>query len=281
MKPLIDCDVLRYEIGFSAEYTDEDGEYQVREWDFVQELFDDKIEHICESVGATEVPRLFLTNDSVTHKVWNRYRKTIGLDEVEFEENFRLNIATVKPYKGTRKKDKPVHYANLTAYIISNYKPNISNGVEADDSMAYYQTHNSNTIICSRDKDLRQVPGLHYSWECGKQGEIGPIEFDKKGWFEFKDGKIFGGGEMFFLTQCLTGDTVDNIPGLPKVGPAKVGKILCNSMTRKEAYMAVLEAYRGVYEEEARERLTEQARLLWLIRDVRQNNLVMWEWPYG
>lgn len=280
MKPLIDCDVLRYEIGFSAEYVDEEGEQKVREWEFVEELFDNKVELICDSVGATEAPLLFLTNDSRTDRIWRRWGKTVNQEIPDRKDNFRLAVAKTKPYKGTRKEAKPVHYDNLTAYVISKYNTEIGNGLEADDLMAIYQTANKNTIICSRDKDLKQVPGLHYSWECGRQPEIGPIEFDKKGEVLVTDGKVSGGGELFFLSQMLTGDTVDNIPGLPKFGPQKVLKVLDNSMSRKEAYNAIREAYRGVYGDEHMVHLEEQAALLWLIRELRNGEPVFWEWPY-
>ena len=54
MKPLIDADILRYEIGFSGEYKDEDGVNQVREFEFLDELLENKIKDICAEVNATE-----------------------------------------------------------------------------------------------------------------------------------------------------------------------------------------------------------------------------------
>ena len=49
MTPLIDFDVLRYELGFSSEYKDENtGEVIPREWDFVEELIDGKLNFICQ-----------------------------------------------------------------------------------------------------------------------------------------------------------------------------------------------------------------------------------------
>jgi hypothetical protein len=78
------------------------------------------------------------------------------------------------------------------------------------------------TIICSRDKDVRQCPGWHYSWECGKQPSIGPIMVDELGHLVDKNAgkfnpltgkklplKVFGTGHKFFYYQMLTGDTVD------------------------------------------------------------------------
>ena len=273
MKPLIDADILRYELGFSGEWMDE-GEPVTAEWEFVAQLLRDKVESICEGAGGTEPPLLFLTNDTVTHKIHNRWLATNCEEPWLRVVNFRDAVATVKPYKGTRKSAKPFHYSNITAYIMSEWDFVLANGVEADDLMAMRQTEE--TIICSRDKDLRQVPGWHYSWRCGKQEPIGPIEFNKKGFIESRDGKIFGGGEMFFLFQLLMGDAVDNIPGCPKIGPAKAFKILEGCETREQCYTAVREAYRAFYKENELTYLTEQAKLLHLLRGEDDE----WSWPY-
>ena len=274
MKCLIDFDVLRYELGHSSEYIDEDGELVVREWEFLQDLLEQKLFIIQEQTEADEPPCLYLTNDSITNNIYNRWAKSFGEELIEHKPNYRNEIATVKPYKGTRKNTKPVHYANLTAWVFANYEFKLANGVEADDLMAQDQTEN--TIICSRDKDLRQVAGNHYSWECGKQSEIGPIIFDRKGWVEDKNGKVFGGGEMFFLYQLLVGDPVDNIGGCPKVGHKGAMKLLSEVEGRKQLYMAILEAYKKVYGEDGLTYLIENARLLWLMRASDD----IWEFPY-
>jgi hypothetical protein len=267
-----------YELGHSAQFIDEDtGELVVREFDFLEELLIHKLDVIQQTVEADHV-QLFLTNDNRTTPIWNKWRKCNGGFSVQLRPNYRDNIATVKPYKDNRGADKPVHYDNITAYMISAYKAEVANGLEADDFMSIMQTtYGEDSIICSRDKDLRQVPGWHYSWECGKQPEIGPIHFDKKGYVEDKgNGKVFGGGEMFFMYQLLVGDVVDNIPGCPKIGHVKAIKLLSEHKTRKDLYMAILEAYRGIYEEKALDHLTEQARLLWLLRDFNDE----WRFPY-
>lgn len=133
-------------------------------------------------------------------------------------------------------------------------------GLEADDALALDQTED--TIICSRDKDLRIVPGWHYSWECGKQREIGPHNTDSIGSL-YKDGdKVIGYGMKFFYYQMLIGDGVDNIPGLHGVGPAKAFKILEPLVTVEEMEKAVKDMYkeRGA----TKEFFIEQARLLWM-----------------
>lgn len=281
MVPLIDGDVLRYEIGFSAEYTDDDGEYQIREFEFAQELLDNKIDLICEKVGADCPPTIYLTSDPYAVEEYNKKTKWVdtGRAILHHKPNFRDEIAVTKPYKGTRKPKKPYHFKNLTAYMIHAYDCMVVSGMEADDYMAIVQTLvGDNSVICSRDKDLRQVPGWHYSWQCGSQLEIGPHKTNEKGWIELRKGKVFGYGELYFLSQLLTGDIVDNIPGCPKVGPVNAFKILDEArLSRMASYKAVEGAYRGVYGEEWLPHVEEQGRLLWLRRDFEEP---LWEWPY-
>ncbi len=275
VQPLIDADVLRYEVGAVGEFIDATtGEKVYRDFDFVRETFDGKIKDICEAVGASKPPLLYLTGDPDLNKRINKRRSREGLDPIEFSPNFRTALAEGKAHKGTRKGDKPFHYNNLTAYILSEYDSIVSNGCEADDLICIEQftrLTERDTIICTRDKDLRQCPGLHYGWECGKQPEFGPVEYDLLGSIELvrtKSGtKITGGGFAFFASQLLTGDVVDNIGGLKGMGPVGAYAIL-KDCTSVEGY---LNAVRGVYSEKLGDAwevmLQEQCHLLWMVRE--------------
>lgn len=158
-------------------------------------------------------------------------------------------------------------------------------GLEADDLMAIEQTsRRDETIICSRDKDLYQVPGWHYSWELGKQAARGPEEISNFGEINIVRGKstikIVGGGYKFFLSQCLTGDGVDTIPGLPQYGPIKAFETLQATQGIPEAFKAVREAYKAVYGDDGDMELLEQGRLLWMVRELDENGSpIMWEFP--
>lgn len=259
MKPLVDADILCYEIGFAAETGWQHEGFPP--FDYVADLLDNRIANICAMVEATEPPTLYLTGPT----------------------NFRYAIAKRTPYK-ERAGNKPWHYKNIKAYIKGKYDYIESEGMEADDLMAIEQTRRgSETIICSRDKDLRSVPGWNYGWELANQPQFGPLLVDKVGSIRLSEDrkKIIGWGELFFYSQCLTGDNVDSIPGLgDKTGPVKAMKILDGCGSIQEAFKRVQEAYRGLYGDRGDEELLEQGRLLWMTRELNEDSSPkLWEFP--
>ena len=274
MIPLIDADMLVYEAAFGGENRETE---EVYGFEYVAALVDKKIADICHAVGATSPPVLYLTGD----------------------DNFRFDIATVKPYKGTRKAEKPFHYYNIRAYLESLGAVMI-HGMEADDALAIRQMEDywmffgskdnaeqhsrvCKTVICTRDKDLRQVPGWHYGWEHGKQPEfelqfvvgVGDIELIVKP----KTKEIKGTGLKFFYSQIITGDSTDNIPGLPRKGAVAAYDALSDATTEGECFAAVREAYKAVYDDDWEPRLLEQGQLLWMVRELKDGKPVMWEIP--
>ncbi len=135
----------------------------------------------------------------------------------------RSDYAVTKPYQGNRAdREKPEHLDQLRAYI-STLSSKIHLDQEADDGMAQanYQALASGrsnlSVIVSKDKDLRMVPGLHYDFDTEQVVSVG----DPFGWLWIDDTKssktLKGWGTKFFWAQCLMGDTADNIAGLPYV----------------------------------------------------------------
>lgn len=267
MQPLLDADIITYEVAATAQYLNEDGEIVLRPWEWVEETIDYRIKSICEAVEATREPILYLTGDEYLWKMKRRVRPSLPI----YEPNFRLARAKLRVYKGTRKSEKPFYYNAIRAYLIVHYNAFVSIGCEADDEMAMEQTRRpEETIICTRDKDLRQVPGWHYGWESGKQAEFGPHQYDKLGSIQLKrngaTSKIVGGGFKFFCSQLLTGDAVDTVPGLPRYGPVKVDGLLDSVETVSECMSLVKQEYQRVYPNDWKEQLREQCDLLWMIR---------------
>jgi hypothetical protein len=256
MKPLIDGDILAYEVGFAVEAAwQQEGTYPP--FDNVAELLEMRINNICGAVGATAPPTVFLTGTY----------------------NFRDQIANRQPYK-MRNGGKPFHYKNIRAYLKGMYDCHSQEGLEADDLMALAQT--GNTIICTRDKDLRAVPGWHYGWELGNQPSFGPEEVNEIGYVRLSSDRksIKGTGYLFFLSQCITGDRTDSILGIEGYGPVRALEILEGSATIQEAFNRVREAYKAVYGDRGDEFLLESGRLLWMTRQLNgDGSPVLWQFP--
>lgn len=264
MQPLVDSDVLIYEVGFGSEtYWKSLEKEGPPPFDIVAEMLDMRVANICAMVEATEPPVMYLTGKG----------------------NFRYDVAITQPYK-ERPSNKPFHYYNLKAYIKGKYEYVETVGMEADDAIAIAATQRPTTsIICTRDKDLRSVMGWHYGWELGNQPQVGPLFADEIGKLELSDkrNKLQGYGKLFFYGQLLNGDSVDSIPGLGGgCGPVKAFKILEGCTTLKEAFERCREAYRGLHGDvEGDRRMLEMGRLLHMTRYLDEwGNPIQWEFPY-
>ncbi len=243
MIALIDTDILLYEIG---SYTDDEG--HPLSWPLIKSRADAKIKKITKSAGCDDY-RLYISGPN----------------------NFRDREGTIRPYKGHRTAPKPHHYAALKNYFTTSKnfegKVIITDGWEADDQLSIDQCKKlwlvngkkgleyvPNTCICSRDKDLNMVPGHHYSWPSGKQKE--------KELFVITQEE----GIHWFFTQLLTGDLVDNIPGLYRVGPTSAKYLLGGLSGALSLYTRVQEQYEKRFGSYWELFMHENARLLWMMK---------------
>jgi hypothetical protein len=235
----------------------------------VKEVFDQRIKEIEDACWSNEPSVLYFTGDERLVKTLNKERKRRGEELLEFKPNFRLGLASSTPYKN-RKSTRPLHYYNLRAYALNAYECKVALGMEADDWLAIDQdVEGLSTIVCSRDKDLRQVPGMFYSWECGAQPAFGPTKIDPIGdIYLVKPTKLVGTGLKFFFAQVIMGDSVDTVPGLPRGGPALAFKVLSECTTEEEMYGEVKALYQSRLGEDCLPYLEEQINLLWMVREL-------------
>ena len=320
MRCLIDADLLRYECGGGSFINKEGKEINIS-FDSAAESLDQKVKEIDALCWGDGEPILFLSmcarvkknqNKAKARKV-KRIEKRLEAnpldgvaqqqvkslkEEMVYKPNFREKVAEKKEYKGNRKKsEKPAHYVALTEYILATYETVMAEGLEADDLLSIYQREASKwsrdpaTIICSRDKDLRITPGMHFGWECGKQRQFGPEMVSELGRLNFiyrgktakgepKLHEVKGTGLLFFCTQLITGDSTDNIPGVPGAGPAAVKKALEGVDTYSDAIRAVKELYVKKFDDDWEANMLEQGRLLWMVAELDEEGLpIMWEIP--
>lgn len=237
-----------------------DDEYKPLAWPLVQARVQGRINTIMQATGATSY-RLYLTSDD--------------------KSNFRYKIATIRPYKGHRPTEKPYWYNHIRNFLVDHRGAQEVSGYEADDQISidawkfwnkYFEEEvnygmmetlpwshvfqgKSSVVICSRDKDLDMIPGWHYCWGAGKQKE-------KPLWFQTELD-----GLKCFYKQLLTGDPVDNIPGLFGVGKSSS---LLSHIDKCEDEVSMYDYCFTQYEKRfgsyAHQFMLENGRLLWMLR---------------
>lgn len=172
-------------------------------------------------------------------------------------KNYRYDIATTRPYKGNRDKShRPTHEEALRNYISATWDTYIAENEEADDVMGIMCTAQPHdTVIVTIDKDLDMIPGDHYNFVKGERYTVDQETATHN-----------------FYMQLLTGDSVDNIQGIAKVGPARAAQIL-DGLSLDDQWIAVVSTYMSRAGEDWEAYLREQGQLLW----IRTKEHEMWE----
>lgn len=272
MLALIDADLIAYEAASAADMIDEG--YERRSFDYVVEYVDRLIAFILENSGC-DTYELFITG----------------------QDNFRFDIATVKPYKGNRNDKPKPFYLPAVRKLLESYGAVVCDGMEADDMLAVRarEMNFEDCCICTRDKDLRMVPCWQYGWEVGQQPEWGPNLVDKFGELQFrfsdkilKNGeksnaikKVWGTGLKWFYAQLIIGDSTDNIPGLEGKGGGLVHQVIEPCTSEQELFTEVCGAYQNKYGKSYPKYLLEQSRLLWMHDQLdEEGKVILWEFPF-
>lgn len=137
-------------------------------------------------------------------------KSTTGCDAFEgYSESpngklvFRHHVAVTRPYKAGRTAPKPAYLIDAKRYLHEQHGVQYTHHVEAEDAVLIRANELGipNVIICAIDKDLHQSHGVFFDYNKLETFEISPQDAQRNFW-----------------RQVVTGDTVDNIPGLPKRG---------------------------------------------------------------
>lgn len=210
MLALIDGDIVTYRVGFT---TQED------EFWIAKARVNETVEKILRDTSAKEY-RIYLTTDSDP----KAFRKMVYPE-----------------YKANRKAPRPKWYKEIRNFLQEEWGAIVVEVLEADDwlgidqmffygnsvrSQAAMRTSTQDSIICSIDKDLHQIPGDHYNFVKEEFTVVDPFE-----------------GLRYFYVQLLAGDTADNIKGVLGIGPKKAEAILGNAETETDLFGRVRETY--------------------------------------
>lgn len=155
-----------------------------------------------KEVSDEEGAKLLL--DARLRRVIAQAEERYGEMDVELYLTGKVNYRHLidHTYKGNRDAvERPHWLGRLRDYAQERYGARVTLTWEADDEIGIRAKElNGRAVICSVDKDLRQLPGRHII--LGK----GHVEMTPRG------------GLMRLYTQILAGDMTDNVRGCWKVG---------------------------------------------------------------
>jgi len=263
----VDGDVLVYRAGFAAEtsrYKITNANYG-KEY-----LFDTKGEAKQGVIdlgweGRTEIMRQVAPEplENCLHTVklqLNKIKEATGADELVVylsgSDNYRLRRATFLPYKGNRAlpqqrldwiaegkwlyylentkfhgRGRPFHYDDIKRYMTERWDAQVCHWYEADDALAMAQTAlGDEHIICTIDKDLKQVVGSFYNFTTDEFDSVDPLT-----------------AEMNLQHQRLTGDMCDCIYGIKGMGE-KTAKKLLEGVPEESVEHTILCAYKDWFD---------------------------------
>jgi 5'-3' exonuclease len=120
--------------------------------------------------------------------------------------NFRKSIDPA--YKGHRNRKKPCGYKRVINKLKEDYHVVVMPTLEADDALGIYATKEPGHIICSPDKDMRQIPGQLFDL-TQEVVEITPEM-----------------GDRWHLIQAMAGDQTDGYAGIPGIGIKRAEALL-------------------------------------------------------
>jgi DNA polymerase-1 len=180
----------------------------------------------------------------------NMIRKYARVNECESvtmcftsRKNFRYNV--YPEYKANRVFERKQLFPILLEWMEGRYNCLRMDYLEADDVMGVMATKEPGQhVVATIDKDLDQIPGLHYNWNHDKKYEINRTKADR-----------------LFYTQIMAGDPTDNYYGIKGVGPKTAHKLL-DATPKRERWNAILKLFKKKgYTEEYALQMARVARI--------------------
>lgn len=239
---LIDGDILAYTIASNSEQAINWGDdFWTLHTDFneCKSKIEDYLKNVTNTFSAKKV-YIFLSD---TH-------------------NFRKQIYPAYKLNRTNKR-KPVCLSQIKKYLFETHEAISEPRLEADDLMGIFATDpniKGNKIIVSIDKDLKTIPG-------NISVDLETVEKITKKKAKYNH-----------ALQTLCGDSVDNFPGAPGIGPIKAAAIL----NTKEIWPAVENAF--IKAKLTKDDALLQARLAYILQhgdyDFKSKKIKMWKPKY-
>jgi len=221
-KALIDGDIIAYRFAFINEFDidfGDEGEPSIITVARAEEAMvdvDHFIKWVVETTGADKAVVCLSGKDNFRYKVMPNYKDN-------------RNASTV-----------PTLVDVLKNYMYQAWDAKSEPQLEADDLLSILQDNKS--IICTIDKDLNQVQGMHFNWNKKDLYEIDEIQ-----------------ASHFFWTQVLMGDSTDGYKGCPKIGKVKSKSIVDDFIERQLSEPEIWEEVVNIYYTNYRKYVDEEA----------------------
>lgn len=203
--------------------------------------------------------------DSVVDSILTKTQADYYIGFFSGKNNFRDTVYKYAKYKGTR-PPKPEWFVKwertIKDYLITKWGFYVTDGFEADDalSIGYSTWNNEYTLIfCSPDKDIKQIPGLHFDYRK-MDSEIFTITPEQ--------------ASYNYYLQLLTGDADDNVVGIPGLGPVKAAKVLEDCIDGMDRYYAVRKKYLQTFGEYYGEIILEETQAALKLLDKDSSYLI-------
>lgn len=195
MVALIDFDSIFYIIGHT--YRDADSNSTADKY-AVKKSVDSMLDMILTMTGATNYILAVSKTDIMD------YRKSL-YKYAEYKGNRGLKPEFIEKWQYT-----------IKMHIGDKWNITTATGFEADDVIATVakdlRERNILHVICSPDKDLLQIPGNHWNYAKADTQDMKVVTPEQ--------------ANLTYWIQVLSGDSTDNVAGVPGMGPVKAALVL-------------------------------------------------------
>lgn len=206
--------------------------YKVITFGEIRELY--LKEHSKFSIELEILQRGYDRFEKIAFDIFNEIELKYNITEIKYfftncRNNFRKKIDS--EYKANRKGKSNKWVNKLREYLIDYLDGSYASEEYEADDLIYYNTQLldvNDYIICSIDKDLKQIEGLHYDYYQLKKYDLEGVEYKERKGFQYVTKKD---AENLLFEMMLTGDVSDNIKGIYGIGKKKAEKLLKDKNT--------------------------------------------------
>lgn len=159
---------------------------------------------LMRQVIDTEMGNILSACDTKDYEAW--------IENPVEKEIFRDRVAVTRPYKGNRSNtQRPALLWEAKVYLCRWWNAKVTSVFESEDVVISraYQEGLENVVVAAIDKDIvKNFPARFYNYRTGAFSQLSEKQAEGNLW-----------------RQVATGDSCDNIPGIPKVGAKKAAHV--------------------------------------------------------